>query len=152
MHPGQSSRILIFWQQLLQEHIHPVDDLSPFKCFTLHCVYTWISNQLIHCVNSSVTWWPKTFNHECSTIRPVQRCALHGIKGNSILWYLSLWSLSRPQYLWRTILPELFFPPYLFCSWTKTLKKIIVGLWRSLGIVVTPSLFSYPGISGSRFL
>jgi hypothetical protein len=152
MHPGQSSRILIFWQQLLQEHIHPVDDLSPFKCFTLPCVYTWISNQLIHCVNLSVTWWPKTFNHECSTIRPVQQCALHGIKGNSISWYLSLWSLSRPQYLWRTILPELFFLPYLFCSWTKTLKKIIVGLWWSLGIAVTPSLFSYPGISRSRFL
>jgi hypothetical protein len=39
-------------------------------------VYTWFSNQLIHCVNSSVTWWPKTLNHECFTIRPIQRCAL----------------------------------------------------------------------------
>jgi hypothetical protein len=26
-------------------------------------------------VNSSVTWWPNTFNHECFTIHPIQRCA-----------------------------------------------------------------------------
>jgi hypothetical protein len=37
-------------------------------------VYTWFSNQLIHCVNSSVTWWPKTFNHGCSMSLPIQRC------------------------------------------------------------------------------
>jgi hypothetical protein len=27
-------------------------------------------------VNSSVTWWPNTLNHECFTIRPIQWCAL----------------------------------------------------------------------------
>jgi hypothetical protein len=26
-------------------------------------VYTWISNEVTHCVNSSVTWWPQNFNH-----------------------------------------------------------------------------------------
>jgi hypothetical protein len=33
------------------------------KCFTLSFVYTWISNEITHCVNSSVTWWPQNFNH-----------------------------------------------------------------------------------------
>jgi hypothetical protein len=38
-------------------------------------VYTWSSNQLIHCVNSSVTWWPQTFNRVCSSRHALQRCA-----------------------------------------------------------------------------
>jgi hypothetical protein len=41
-------------------------------------------------------------------------------------------------------------------SWCKTYtssrKNIVVTLWRSSKTVVTPSLFSYLGISGSRFL
>jgi hypothetical protein len=37
-------------------------------------VYTWISIEVIHCVNSSVTWWPKVFNHGCSMSLPIQRC------------------------------------------------------------------------------
>jgi hypothetical protein len=37
-------------------------------------VYTWISIEVIHCVNSSVTWWPKTFNHGCSMSLPIQWC------------------------------------------------------------------------------
>jgi hypothetical protein len=49
-------------------------------------VYTWISSQLIHCVNSSVTWWPNTFNHECFTILPFNGVPLHGIRTNSTPW------------------------------------------------------------------
>jgi hypothetical protein len=37
-------------------------------------VHTWISNEVIHCVNSSVTWWPKTFNRVCSSRHAFQRC------------------------------------------------------------------------------
>jgi hypothetical protein len=37
-------------------------------------VYTWISNQLTHCVNSSVTWWPKTFIRVCSSRLAFQWC------------------------------------------------------------------------------
>jgi hypothetical protein len=33
-------------------------------------VYTWISNEVIHCVNLSVTWWPQTFNHVYSWVTP----------------------------------------------------------------------------------
>jgi hypothetical protein len=37
-------------------------------------VYTWSSNQLKHCVNSSITWWPQTFNHVNSSRLAFQRC------------------------------------------------------------------------------
>jgi hypothetical protein len=45
-------------------------------------------------VNLSVTWWPNTFNHECFTIRPIQRCALHGIGTNSTPWLIFHTSLA----------------------------------------------------------
>jgi hypothetical protein len=50
-------------------------------------VYTWISNEVTHCVNSSVTWWPQNFNHvnffesPRSTVRPImvsKAIPLHG--------------------------------------------------------------------------
>jgi hypothetical protein len=89
MYPGQSSRIFIQWQQLLLEQTHPMDDFHTCKCFTLPFVYTWSSNQLTHCVNLSVTWWPQTFNHVCSTSRQIQRCAPSWYQrqfDSSLLW------------------------------------------------------------------
>jgi hypothetical protein len=82
------------------------------KCLTLPFVYTWISCQLIHCVNLSITWWPNTFNHECFTSCPIQRCALRGIKGN-----------SNPRY----------FGPSMFLSFVNQLPtKIETSLFPSL--------------------
>jgi hypothetical protein len=37
-------------------------------------VYTWIYNPLIHCVNSSATWWAKTFIRVCSSRHAFQWC------------------------------------------------------------------------------
>jgi hypothetical protein len=52
----------------------PVDNLLHSKCSTLPFVYTWSSNQLKHCVNLSVTWWPKTFNRVYSSSHAFQQC------------------------------------------------------------------------------
>jgi hypothetical protein len=54
------------------------------KCFTLPFVYTWSSNQLTHCVNLSVTWWPKTFNRVYSSRYAFQRCAPSWYQGQFI--------------------------------------------------------------------
>jgi hypothetical protein len=84
------------------------------------------------------------------------------------LWHiLSMSWLWVTQYLKTSIFLEL--SPLLFStigmkilkdefnsSWYNisiySRKKIMVSLWRSLKTVVTHSLFSYLGISGSRFL
>jgi hypothetical protein len=56
-------------------HPPPWMILHTCKCFTLPFVYTWRSSQLKHCVNSSVTWWPQTFNHVNASRHAFQRCA-----------------------------------------------------------------------------
>jgi hypothetical protein len=38
-------------------------------------VYTWISIEVTHCVNSSVTWWPQILIMWISMSLPIQRCA-----------------------------------------------------------------------------
>jgi hypothetical protein len=57
-------------------------------------VYTWISNEVIHCVNSSVTWWPKTFNRVYSWVTPFNGVPLRGIKSNSTPWLIFHTSLA----------------------------------------------------------
>jgi hypothetical protein len=64
--------------------------------------------------------------------------------------HLSIVVPSLLQFSWARITKE-----EIEVSWsrgsTSPRKKIIVTLWRSLKTVVTSSLFSYLGISGSRF-
>jgi hypothetical protein len=58
-----------FW---IKSTLWMISDTS--LAIALPCVYTWSSDQLIHCVISSVTWWPKTFNRVCSSRHAFQRC------------------------------------------------------------------------------
>jgi hypothetical protein len=57
-------------------------------------VYTWFSNEVIHCVNSLVTWWPQNFNHVYSWVTPFNGVPLHGIKSNSTPWLIFHTSLT----------------------------------------------------------
>jgi hypothetical protein len=178
------------------------------KCFTLLFVYTWCSSQLTHCVNSSVTWYPKNFNHVCSMSRPIQRCAPSLYQrqfDSSLLWSFhvlvirgsiayQIWNFPIPsetfryfmfvssKYVYETFFPwvghgySIFENIYLSrvipsvhqYSWNEDPKGWIqlvmmqhinllkkedrCGFVKIVENRCDPSLFSYLGISGSRFL
>jgi hypothetical protein len=64
------------------------------KCFTLPYVFTWSSNQVIHCVNLSVTWWPRLLFVCVLRDTPFNGVSLHGIETNSTPWLIFHTSLA----------------------------------------------------------
>jgi hypothetical protein len=98
-------------------------------------VYTWISIEVTHCVNSSVTWWPQNFNHVNFYESPNSTvCPFMLSKAIRLLVTLVLPYSCR---VWKICLPKLKLPLFPSLPWRFYVCHLKICLWN-------PHFMSWP--------